>query len=136
MARAFFPNDFNYSRQWYLDKISAFRAWDQVNSSPDITVAIIDSGVQIDHPDLRDNIWRNIMDAPGNRIDDDKNGYIDDINGWDFVDNTSNPSPKFEEGFTENGIMHGTVVAGALAAVGNNATGISGVSSLITREGL
>lgn len=124
---ALIPSDLLYNEQWYLQKIKANEAWDIVRESPEIVIAIIDSGVQINHPDLRNNIWRNIMEAP-NGIDDDKNGYVDDINGWDFVEDSADPSPKFREGFTENGIMHGTVVAGAVAASGNNATGISGVS--------
>jgi len=122
------PNDLYFDKQWYLKKINATGAWDTVRENQDFVIAVIDSGVQIDHPDLRDNIWRNVMEAPGNHIDDDKNGYVDDVNGWDFVDNTPDPSPKFDEGFTENGIMHGTVVAGVIGAVGNNATGVTGVS--------
>ncbi|MDO8260198.1 MAG: S8 family serine peptidase, partial [Candidatus Magasanikbacteria bacterium] len=125
---AIIPSDVYYNSQWYLKKIRATEAWDTVRESPEIVIAVIDSGVQIDHPDLRDNIWRNVMDAPNNKIDDDKNGYVDDINGWDFTTSTADPSPKFKGEFSENGIMHGTVVAGAIAAVGNNASGISGVT--------
>ncbi|MCK4553726.1 S8 family serine peptidase, partial [Candidatus Parcubacteria bacterium] len=102
--------------------------WNEVRESPDLVIAILDSGVQINHPDLRDNIWRNINEIADNGIDDDKNGFIDDINGWDFVNNTADPNPKFEDGFTEDGILHGTVVAGVAAASGNNAAGIAGVT--------
>jgi len=125
---ALLPSDLYLNSQWYLKKIKAIEAWDEVRDNPELVIAVIDSGVQISHPDLKDNIWRNLMDAPGNKIDDDKNGYIDDINGWNFVDNTANPAPRFSENYSENGIMHGTVVAGAIAAVGNNATGVSGVA--------
>lgn len=125
---ALIPSDYHYTSQWYLKKIKATEAWDTVRESPEMVIAVIDSGVQIDHPDLRDNIWRNVMEAPNNKIDDDKNGYVDDVNGWDFTRNISDPSPRFDGEFTENGIMHGTVVAGAIAGLGNNATGITGVT--------
>ncbi|MEA3463651.1 MAG: S8 family serine peptidase [Patescibacteria group bacterium] len=122
------PSDTYYSQQWHLQKIKAADAWDNIYKSPDIVIAIIDSGVQIDHPDLRDNIWRNLGEIDNNGIDDDKNGFIDDAHGWDFVNNTADPSPKFEQDFTEAGILHGTVVAGVAAASGNNAAGITGVT--------
>ena len=122
------PNDTYYNNQWYLQKIKAPVAWASVNQSPGVVIAIIDSGIQINHPDLVGNIWRNIDEAPGNGIDDDRNGFIDDANGWDFINNMPDPSPKFEAGFTESGILHGTIVAGIAAAVGNNGTGITGVT--------
>jgi subtilisin family serine protease len=122
------PSDTHFEKQWYLKKINAVQAWDTIRESPEITIAILDSGVQIDHPDLRDNIWRNKKEIPNNGIDDDKNGYIDDVNGWDFTVNNNDPNPKFEDGYTPDGITHGTVVAGIAAASGNNAAGISGVT--------
>lgn len=122
------PSDLYLNSQWYLKKIRAVEAWDEIRDNPEMVIAVIDSGIQISHPDLKDNIWRNPMDAPGNKIDDDKNGYVDDVSGWNFVDNTANPAPRFGENYSENGIMHGTVVAGAIAAVGNNASGIAGVT--------
>ncbi len=125
---AIIPSDTYYGKQWYLEKIKAPEAWNEVRGEGNIVIAILDSGVQIDHPDLRDNIWRNADELPDNGIDDDKNGFIDDVNGWDFVNNTSDPSPKFKEGFTEAGILHGTIVAGVAAASGNNAAGVAGVA--------
>ncbi len=122
------PSDTYYSNQWYLKKIKAPEAWDIVRESEEIVIAILDSGVQIDHPDLSDNIWQNVGEIPENGIDDDKNGYIDDVNGWNFVNGVADPSPSFEEGFTEDGILHGTIVAGVAAGSGNNGTGISGVT--------
>ena len=122
------PSDSFYSKQWYLEKIRAPYAWDKVRETPNVVIAVIDSGVQIKHPDLYPNIWVNAKEIPGNGLDDDGNGFIDDYNGWDFIDNVPDPSPKFEEDYTEAGVMHGTVVAGIVAAVGNNASGISGVS--------
>jgi len=122
------PSDSYYSEQWYLNKVKAPEAWDIIRETPDITIAVIDSGVQINHPDLKNNIWINNNEIPGNNIDDDNNGYVDDINGWDFVSNEADPSPNFDSGYTENGIMHGTVVAGVIAASSNNAAGISGLT--------
>lgn len=125
---ALVPSDSNYGNQWYLPKIKAQTAWEERRESPDIVIAIIDSGVQINHPDLKDNIWRNQREIPNNRKDDDGNGFIDDVNGWDFVNNVADPNPKFTPGFTEDGINHGTIVAGVAAASGNNAAGVAGVT--------
>ncbi len=122
------PTDTYYSKQWYLKKIKAPEAWDEIRESDKIIIAIIDSGVQIDHPDLQDNIWKNKREVAGNKMDDDGNGFIDDVHGWDFVNNVPDPSPKFKGNYTEAGIMHGTIVAGIAAASGNNAAGISGVT--------
>ncbi len=122
------PSDTFYSNQWYLQKIKAKDAWDYVRESANIVIAIIDSGVQISHPDLADNIWRNSGEIPGNNIDDDHNGYIDDLNGWDFVNNSSQPTVKFNDGYTLDGVLHGTIVAGVAAASGNNGIGVSGIT--------
>ncbi|MCU0679053.1 MAG: S8 family serine peptidase [Planctomycetes bacterium] len=125
---ALIPSDTYYENQWYLGKIKAAEAWDIVRESPQIVIAVVDSGVQIGHPDLKDNIWKNSKEIPDNNIDDDKNGFIDDYYGWDFVNNVPDPSPKFNSNFTEEGILHGTIIAGVAAAAGNNAAGISGLS--------
>lgn len=122
------PNDPYYSREWYIGKINADSAWEKVNSSPDIVIAVIDSGVDINHPDLVGNIWHNPREVAGNHIDDDQNGFIDDVHGWDFVTNTPDPSPKFAPGWTESGISHGTMIAGIIAATGNNGLGLTGVT--------
>ena len=122
------PDDPYYGRQWYLSKIRADKAWNRISASPDIVIAVIDSGVQIDHPDLKDNIWINHREIAANGRDDDNNGFIDDLHGWDFVNNIPDPSPKFDEGWTESGVAHGTMVAGVIAARGNNGIGVTGVS--------
>jgi len=122
------PNDTYYKNQWYLSKIKADIAWERMSSSPDIIIAVIDSGVSIDHPDLKDNIWSNDREIPNNGKDDDRNGFIDDFNGWDFVINRPDPSPKFSDTWTESGASHGTIVAGIIAARGNNYQGIAGVT--------
>ncbi|MCF7819922.1 MAG: S8 family serine peptidase [Candidatus Pacebacteria bacterium] len=130
LASALEPNDVFYKRQWYLEKIKAPGAWERTSSATNVVVAIIDSGVQINHADLKDNIWNNQGEIPNNGIDDDKNGFIDDINGWDFVSDDGDPSPDFKDdiAWTEGGISHGTVIAGIIAAKGNNKEGVSGIA--------
>ncbi len=125
---SFLPNDYHYSKQWYLTRIKAPSAWEKASRSPNVTIAVIDAGVQIDHPDLVDNIWVNTQEIPANGIDDDRNGFIDDVHGWDFVQNIPDPQPKFDDDWTESGISHGTMVAGIIAATGNNGQGITGVT--------
>lgn len=122
------PSDAFFNNQWYLQKIKATEAWDNIRESPDVVIAILDSGVQINHPDLQGNIWLNKKEIAGNKIDDDKNGFIDDVNGWDFVNNVPDPAPKFKPGFSEDGVLHGTIIAGIAAAAGNNAAGVTGIT--------
>lgn len=128
VGASFFPNDTYYYNQWYLEKIGADKAWEKINSSPNIVIAVIDSGIQINHPDLINNIFVNKNEIPNNGIDDDHNGFIDDVNGWDFVTNVPDPSPKFAAGFNNSGISHGTMVAGIIGAAGNNGMGVAGIT--------
>ena len=122
------PNDPYYGNQWYLAKIKADSAWSKISESPDIVIAVIDSGVDLNHPDLTNNIWVNEKEIPNNKIDDDHNGFMDDYNGWDFVNNVPDPTPKFNGTWTEAGISHGTMIAGIIAAQGNNNRGVAGVT--------
>jgi hypothetical protein len=105
---------------WALDVINAPEVWNQNITGNGIVVAVVDSGVDYTHPDLDDNIWRNAGEIPGNGIDDDRNGYIDDIRGWDFVASDNNPMDLDFDG-------HGTHIAGAIAAERND-LGITGVA--------
>jgi len=118
------PNDPFFGNLWGLDNgadtdIDAPEAWDITTGSSSVVVAVLDSGVDYNHPDLAANIWTNPGEIPGNGVDDDGNGFIDDVNGWDFVDNDNNPMDTAD---------HGTHVAGTIAATGNNSTGITGVT--------
>ncbi len=125
------PNDPLFGNQWYLQKIHAPEAWDATTGSRDVIVAVIDSGVGTVHEDLSANMWVNDREIDGNGIDDDGNGYVDDRYGWDFIAQSPNPHPKFqnnEEVRTRPiGAHHGTLVAGLIGAEGNNAKGIAGV---------
>src|SRR5262245_51783378 len=99
--------------------IDAPEAWDIATGTSNTVVAVIDTGVDYNHPDLAANIWTNPGEIAGNGLDDDNNGYIDDIHGWDFANNDNNP-------MDDNG--HGTHVAGTIGAVGNNNLGVAGVN--------
>lgn len=128
VSAALTPNDPFYKNQWYLSRIQADKAWSKISSSPDTIIAVIDSGIQVNHPDLVGNIWHNLDEIPGDGIDNDNNGFIDDYFGWDFTNNTPDPSPKFDQEWTDAGISHGTLVAGIIAASGNNRQGVTGVT--------
>jgi len=122
------PDDPLFSEQWYLQSIGLPAAWDFAKGSPTVTVAVLDSGVDLEHPDLRDRIWKNPFEVAGNGIDDDRNGYVDDARGWDFVDDDADPNPEIAAGGDKEGADHGTLVAGIIGAAGNNAEGVTGVN--------
>ncbi len=121
---AFVPNDPSYSQQYALTNVQAEAAWDITKGSAEIIIAINDTGVDWDHPDLAANIWINEAEANGTSgVDDDNNGFIDDIRGWDFggLSGIQDNDPK------EDKPDHGTHVAGIAAAVTNNGTGVAGI---------
>ncbi len=124
------PNDTFYASQWPLKNpppnggggISAEAAWDTTTGSQNVVVGVIDSGIDTDHRDLKDNIFVNTAEVPGNNVDDDGNGFIDDVNGWDFIHNDRTVFDSAADDF------HGTHVAGIIGARGNNSIGIAGVN--------
>ncbi len=123
------PNDPDYAAQWGLANIQAPGAWAFNTGSADVVVAVIDTGVNYLHPDLQANIWTNPGEIAGNGIDDDANGFVDDMHGWDFaggseVDTTDADADPMDM----DAGSHGTHVAGIIGAVGNNAVGGTGVA--------
>jgi subtilisin family serine protease len=116
------PNDTRFSELWGMkggNGIDAQSAWEVTTDASNVVVAIIDTGVDYNHPELAANMWRNPGEIAGNSIDDDHNGYIDDVYGMNAVRNNGNP-------LDDNG--HGTHVAGTIAAVGNNGVGVAGIA--------
>lgn len=127
-------NDPLLKEQWHYNNVGAgvaagvmgsdinlFKAWEISTGKPNVIVCVVDGGVDVDHPDLADNMWVNqaeLNGAPG--VDDDKNGFVDDINGYCFVTNQGNLRPDED--------AHGTHVAGTIAAKNNNGVGVAGIA--------
>jgi subtilisin family serine protease len=133
------PNDPQFIQLWGLKNtgqsfnglagvpgadIDAELAWNITTGSSSVVVGVIDTGIDVSHPDLQPNIWTNPGEVAGNGLDDDGNGYIDDINGWDFANNKANVFT----GGTNDPDDHGTHVAGTIGAKGNNNVGVAGVN--------
>ncbi|HEY7474899.1 MAG TPA: S8 family serine peptidase [Vicinamibacterales bacterium] len=111
---------------WGLEKIQAGATWNGFTTGdPSIVIADIDTGVEYTHPDLAPNMWHNPAEIAGNGVDDDNNGYVDDVFGIDVINANETPGGP-EDPMDDHG--HGTHVAGTLAGVGNNSTGVSGVT--------
>jgi len=137
----FTPRDPRFGEQWALAKIQAEKAWDIQRGSPDVLIAIIDTGIDYNHEELRQNLWINpgedsnhnggVDSTDFNGLDDDGNGFVDDLRGWDFTD-----APNFADGgdyldpdndpMDENG--HGTAVAGIIGAGADNGIGVAGLA--------
>lgn len=130
------PNDEMFYKQWYLKNngsldpsgggyakvgadIKILNTWEIETGNDEVIVAILDSGIKDDHPDLKERIWINNEEIPGNGIDDDYNGYIDDYKGWDFAYNDRRP---------EDGFGHGTNIATVIGASTDNLIGFSGIN--------
>ncbi len=124
------PNDPKFSEQWALRNIglnnalsgadiNAARAWDITTGRPDVYIGIVDTGVDYTHPDLAANMWVNPGEIAGNGIDDDGNGYIDDVHGINTVTGSGDPMDAYG---------HGTHVSGTIAAQGNNNIGVTGIN--------
>lgn len=145
------PNDPRYPEMWGLNNtgqpstfagnpgtagndIRAEQAWNLTTGNRSVVVGVIDTGIDVNHEDLKDNVWTNPGEVAGNGIDDDGNGFVDDIHGWDFAHNdatvfdytepTYPPSPSYAGDIDD----HGTHVAGTIGATGNNTTGVVGVN--------
>jgi len=138
------PDDEFYFRQWGLYNNGSFNmmaavagadiqmedAWEIEEGNEDIVVAVMDSGLRLTHPEFEGRIWSNTSETPDNGIDDDANGYIDDVYGWDFVNEDNDPSDD---------LGHGTNVTGIIGANGDNGIGYSGVDKhckIMTLKGL
>lgn len=114
------PNDPSYTTQApYLNRLEMPAAWDYTTGQPGVIIAVLDTGVDMNHPDLMSGIWKNPREVPDNGIDDDANGFIDDVHGWNFAEDTNRI-------YDDHG--HGTHVAGIAAARINNTIGIAGMA--------
>ncbi len=126
------PNDPLVNQIYPLGIIHADSAWNIQKGDSDVVIGIIDTGVDWDHPDLAPSIWKNVNEIPGNNIDDDGNGFIDDVRGWDFVENTFDAFPGEDSTTQDNDPMdfdgHGTHVAGIAAGTTNNGIGIASLA--------
>jgi subtilisin family serine protease len=116
---AYSPNDLYWPYEWHMTNIAADVAWNKVKGDPSVVVAIMDTGLDYNHQDLAANAWTNPGEIPGNGIDDDGNGYVDDVHGYDFAYGDGDPDDQFG---------HGTACAGIVAAVQDNFIGVTGVA--------
>ncbi|MBL8065835.1 MAG: S8 family serine peptidase [Chthonomonadaceae bacterium] len=115
---AYTPNDPFWSTQWHMRTIKADLAWDVSKGQSSTIVALIDTGLRVDHEDIASQLWTNSGEVPGNNLDDDNNGYVDDVHGFDFAYNTSS---------LVDTLGHGTGCAGILGATQDNNLGVTGV---------
>ena len=113
------PNDPKYDKLWGMKKIAAAAAWEKNSGSAGVVLAVMDSGVDYRHEDLAANMWRNPNEIPGNGIDDDGNGYVDDVYGINSITGSGNPDDDHH---------HGSHVAGTIGGVGSNGIGVVGVA--------
>lgn len=115
------PNDPEYARQAaFWEQVQAPAAWDETIGNGAVVLAIIDTGSDYLHPDLATNIWVNPYETPFNEIDDDNNGYVDDVHGWNFVENNNNPRELGNGDLDPDAVRHAAIGAGLAGAVGDN----------------
>ena len=127
------PNDPDFPGLWGIrdngsnTDVDAQAAWEINKGSKDVVIGVIDTGINYNHPDLEANMWRNPGEIPGNGVDDDNNGYVDDVFGINAINNSGNPMDDHK---------HGTHCAGTIGAVGNNSIGVVGVNWNVSLMGL
>ncbi|OPZ99440.1 MAG: Thermophilic serine proteinase precursor [Bacteroidetes bacterium ADurb.Bin408] len=129
----FTPNDV-HANQWYMNLIQAYQAWDITQGKSYVKVAIVDDAVKISHPDLASIIWNNPLDTVDG-IDNDGNGFVDDIHGWDVANNDNDPEPPASHWmyqFSDMIFTHGTHCAGIAGAATNNGVGIASIGNGIS----
>jgi subtilisin family serine protease len=124
---AYVPNDPYWAYHWHLTNIKADLAWDTEKGSSSVVVAVMDTGLKTGHSDLTANVWTNPGEVAGNGIDDDLNGYVDDVHGYDFA---------YVDGDPDDVHGHGTLCAGVVAAVQDNSLGVTGVAPLCQVAGV
>lgn len=124
---AYVPNDPMWPGMHHLRQIGADLAWDTQRGSPSVVVGVIDTGLDYSHPDIAANVWTNPGEIAGNGLDDDANGYIDDIHGYDFAYNDPIPNDVFG---------HGTPCSGIIAAIQDNNLGVTGIAPLCQVAGI
>ena len=121
------PTDPGWAAQWGPRQIEAPAAWSMVTGTTGIIIAVVDSGIKLDHEDLVSQRWINSDEVPGNFVDDDGNGQIDDVNGWHFFHRYAGSGyVPDEDANVQDDYGHGTHVAGIVAAAANNGVGIAG----------
>ena len=137
LRQYFIPDDPLYDQQWHLPQLESQYAWDYTTGDEEVVVGIVDAGIYFTHPDLTDNVWINEAELPGfdideiletgnivggDNIDNDGNGKVDDVMGWNFKENNNDAYQDYPAN------DHGTHVAGCTGAIGNNGIGVSGVA--------
>jgi subtilisin family serine protease len=131
---AMVATDTQFAFEWGLRKISAPTAWDTTTGDPAVTVAVVDSGMDLAHPDLSPNLWHNAGEVAGDGVDNDADGYVDDVTGWDFAgahagDAAGDADPSDEvPNDPQAADGHGTHVSGTIGARGGDAAGVAGVA--------
>lgn len=121
------PNDADVDQLWFMNPIEACEGWDIMDPKEDVIVAVVDDAILWNHEDLQDNLWVNTAESNGTAgVDDDNNGTIDDVIGYDMASLDNNPSPPGNA--TADYFSHGTHVAGTVGAVTNNGRGIASIA--------